>query len=54
MENFRSFKQRAELSMFPFATEGVEGKDLNDNGTKVRILNAAVILVQILQEKAIL
>lgn len=43
VENFRSFKQRAELSMFPFATEGVEGKDLNDNGTKVRILNAAVI-----------
>lgn len=43
VENFRSFKQRAELVMFPFAAEGIEGKELGDNGTAVSLLQSAVI-----------
>lgn len=42
VENYKSFKTKAELAMFPFAQEGLEGKELEDD-TNIPILKTAVI-----------
>ena len=43
VENYKSYKDRVELVMFPFSHEGIEGKEPENDGTPFPVLKSAVI-----------